>query len=424
MRIPPETNVPLTDRVRRLIDTPQFRRLAGVSQLGLVRFVYPGATHSRFEHSLGAFRMALLFADRLAEDERFCQTVSARHCELFLAAALLHDIAHWPYCHPVEDIELPGIPEHEELAAGILAAEPLATCLRDDWGIEPGDVARLLAGNTRGPAEGIVASMLSGPIDIDKTDYLVRDSHHAGVPYGKNFDTHRLIQSLCLNEAGTGIAISDKGKTAAEMMVFARYVMFSEVYWHKAVRSATAMLQRVFYALAERLDWAEVFSSTDETIAGPLRNAATGSDVEGLCDGLFGSRRCLHKCLAQYSLFEEPEIYSRLSRKPYAWLVELSGRIAERLRKPLGESVAPADFLLDAPPMGLEVDFHTEVFFRPDRRYRNLGEVSPMVRALAKEQFDDYVKRVRVFVHPRLAERLQKGGPLWGQLEAAITDGR
>ena len=86
-------------------------------------------------------------------------------------------------------------------------------------------------------------------------DYLARDSLHAGVPYGRNFDQSRLIGSLCLNEAGDGLAITDKGKTAAEMMVFARYVMFSEVYWHHAVRSATAMLQRAFYLLHGSSTW-------------------------------------------------------------------------------------------------------------------------------------------------------------------------
>ena len=91
--------------------------------------------------------------------------------------------------------------------------------------------------------------MLSGPIDVDKMDYLMRDSLHAGVPYGRNFDQQRLIGSLCVNEAGDGLAITEKGRTAAEMMVFARYVMFSEVYWHHAVRCATAMLQRAFYLL-------------------------------------------------------------------------------------------------------------------------------------------------------------------------------
>ncbi len=77
--------------------------------------------------------------------------------------------------------------------------------------------------------------MLSGPIDIDKMDYLFRDSLHAGVPYGRHFDQQRLLGSLSLNQAGDGLAVTDKGKTAAELMVFARYVMFSEVYWHHGV---------------------------------------------------------------------------------------------------------------------------------------------------------------------------------------------
>ncbi len=87
--------------------------------------------------------------------------------------------------------------------------------------------------------------LLSGPIDIDKLDYLQRDSLHAGVPYGRNFDQRRLLSSMCVGPTGRDIGITVKGKTAAEMMVFSRYVMFSEVYWHHAVRSGTAMLQRL-----------------------------------------------------------------------------------------------------------------------------------------------------------------------------------
>src|SRR5690606_8046312 len=104
------------------------------------------------------------------------------------------------------------------------------------------------------PALCLIRSILSGPIDIDKLDYLERDSLHAGVPYGRNLDKNRLISSLVLNESGDGLAISTKGKTAAELMVFARYVMFSEVYWHHAVRGATAMFTRAFYESLPKLD--------------------------------------------------------------------------------------------------------------------------------------------------------------------------
>ena len=251
IRIPPELDVPLTPRVRRIIDTAEFRRLARISQLGLVSLVYPAANHTRFEHSLGVYRLALLFSAAACRTTSGSPPPSTRDdAELFLVAALLHDLGHWPFCHPIEDMRLPGVPQHELFANSFLLEGEIADALRDDWSINPRDVVALLSDKPRdAPAARSWRSMLSGPIDIDKMDYLARDSLHAGVPYGRNFDQQRLIGSLCLNEAGDGLAITDKGKTAAEMMVFARYVMFSEVYWHHAVRSATAMLQRAFYLL-------------------------------------------------------------------------------------------------------------------------------------------------------------------------------
>src|SRR6266566_2214472 len=97
VRIPPELDVPLTPRVRRLIDSAEFRRLARISQLGLVSLVYPAAIHTRFEHSLGVYRLALLFLQQLSHDRRFAAAISAADAELFLVAALLHDIGHWPF---------------------------------------------------------------------------------------------------------------------------------------------------------------------------------------------------------------------------------------------------------------------------------------------------------------------------------------
>jgi HD superfamily phosphohydrolase len=263
VRIPPEVDVPLTPRVRQLIDTADFRRLARIGQLGLVPLVYPAAIHTRFEHSLGVYRTALLFLQQLSHDERFAAAIGPADAELFIAAALLHDIGHWPFCHPIEDIHLADVPRHESFANGYLLEGEIAEVLRGEWRLEPRDVAALFSSGSRDPARDtksrILSSMLSGPIDVDKMDYLQRDSLHAGVPYGRNFDQQRLIGSLCLNEAADGLAITDKGKTAAEMMVFARYVMFSEVYWHHGVRSATAMLQRAFYQLRSGLDLTQLF---------------------------------------------------------------------------------------------------------------------------------------------------------------------
>jgi HD superfamily phosphohydrolase len=403
VRIPPGVDVPLTARVRRLIDSAPFRRLAQISQLGLVRLIYPAANHTRLEHSLGVFLAAIEYLDRLAADERFAAAVSPKDAELLLAAALLHDIGHWPFGHPIEDLGLAQLPDHEELALRDLQNEDIAGVLRDDWQLKPSDVANLVAGNVQTSAQRILGSILSGPIDVDKIDYLMRDSLHAGVPYGQNFDRPRLIGSLCLNEAGDALAITDKGKTAAEMMVFARYVMFSEVYWHHAVRSATAMLQRAFYLLRRDLDIEQMVTITEQPWIDAMLEAGRDLPAGKLLDGIFGPQRSLYKRLAQYSFFEEPDMYRRMARRPYADLVNFSERIAAGLSKALGEKVAPHEVLVDAPPAKLEVDFDIEVYFAKQHVFRRLGGISPVVRTLAQEQFDDYVKRVRIFIHPRIA---------------------
>ncbi len=407
VRIPPELDVPLTPRVRQLIDTAEFRRLARISQLGLVSLVYPAAIHTRFEHSLGVYRLALLYLRHLSYDERFAAVVRPEDAELLIAAALLHDLGHWPFCHPIEDIRLARVPDHELFANSFLLEGELADTLREDWGLNPRDVVALLSETPREPCSRILCSILSGPIDIDKMDYLARDSLHAGVPYGRYFDQGRLIGALCLNEAGDGLAISEKGKTAAELMVFARYVMFSEVYWHHGVRSATAMLQRAFFLLHAQLDLDSLFRMTESQWIAEMLRVAKGGARE-LVDGLFGATRRLYKRVAQFSYFQEGELYARLARQPYPWLAACADQFAAEVSAALGRVVAPHEVLFDAPPVEREVEFNIDVFFPKERCYRRLEQVSPVVRTLAKEQFDDYVKRVRVFAHPRVAVELRQ----------------
>jgi HD superfamily phosphohydrolase len=421
IRIPPGVDVPLTGRVRRLIDSPGFRRLAHISQLGLVRLIYPAANHTRHEHSLGVFLAAIEYLDQLAGDQRFASIVTPSDAELLLAAALLHDVGHWPFGHPIEDLELGTIPDHESLAARVITTGEIAQVLRDEWQLDPVDVANLVSGKTQKRSHRLLRSILSGPIDVDKIDYLMRDSFHAGVPYGQHFDRRRLISTLCLNEAGDALAITDKGKTAAEMMVFARYVMFSEVYWHHAVRSATAMLQRAFYLIHDSLDVDELVTLTELPMIDVLLAAGQGSPAGKLLDGIFGPKRQLYKRLGQYSYFEEPEIYGHMARRPYADLVGLAERITSMLSTLLGSRVEPHEVLVDAPPAKLEVDFDIDVHFTKPNVYRRLGDISPVVRTLAQEQFDNYVKRVRIFVHPRVAAAAQANAELSSRLAEVIS---
>ncbi len=412
IRIPSELDVPVTQRVLRLLDTPAMQRLKRISQLGLVAQVYPGAQHSRFEHSLGVYALARQVFQRLmSAHPALANELDSRDVRTFLIAALVHDVGHWPYCHPIEDLRLGWVPKHEQLARQLICSDELSEIIEVQWDVDPAAVADFLAGSTGRETcchSNILRNILNGPVDIDKMDYLQRDSLHAGVPYGRNFDISRLIGSFCLSADAGSLAITEKGKTAAEMMVFARYVMFSEVYWHHTVRSATAMLQRLVYDLVKHCNpqvWLE--QSDAEFAASLLQLARSDEDLNRLAQWLFGRQRTLYKRLVEYSYSNYPEMHTALARRPYAELWTISQRLSQRLSDGLSKSLRPTDVIIDAPPQKLEVQFRLPVRIGPhgDQHFVSLDEVSPVVKALATEQFDNYVKRVRVFVAP---DRIQE----------------
>lgn len=401
VRIPMEQDVPFTPRVRALVDTPEFQRLRHVSQLGLTSLVYPGATHTRFEHALGVFHNSLRYLWQLGKDSRLGDVLDTHNAELLMASALLHDLGHWPFCHAIEDLCLSELESHEAFAAEFLSPNrELARVLSEEWGVEPDEVLDVLVPQSDTPALRLIRSILSGPVDIDKMDYLDRDSLHCGVPYGRNFDRQRLMQSLVLNENADGLAVTNKGRTAAELMVFARYVMFSEVYWHHTVRAATSMFTRCFYELRSDIDLRNFFRQSESNMISELRRSVVGTRFETLLEGLFGSRRTIYKTVGEYSLYQAPEIYKPLAGKLFTNLLDISTILVDRLNAKTNSDLLPTDILIDAPPPGREVEFNVPIYFPKEEIYRPLNVVSPVVESLAQKQFDDYVKRVRVFVHP------------------------
>ena len=421
VRIPDQQDVPFTPRVRALVDTAEFRRLAQISQLGLVSRIYPGAMHTRFEHALGVFHNALRYLAQLARDRRFQQIVDRHTAEVLLCSALLHDLGHWPFAHPIEDMGLAALPSHEQHAAEFLSPKrELAQILKSEWQVEPAEVLDVLSARTDSPRLRLIRSILSGPIDIDKMDYLERDSLHCGVPYGRNYDKARLIQSLVLNAAGDGLALSYKGKTAAELMVFARYVMFGEVYWHHAVRAATCMFARGFYEVRERLDPGALLQGTEAEVIATLRQVARGTDAEPLLEGIFGPRRMIYKRVLEATPHQQAPIYERLSRRPFEFLVRCSASLAEELSPLVGRRLQSCEILIDAPPRHREVEFKVDIYFPKERAYRPLQEVSPVVRALAGTQFDDYVKRVRLFAPPEVTQAIAGHPELNSRLIAGL----
>ncbi|HQX51748.1 MAG TPA: HD domain-containing protein, partial [Planctomycetaceae bacterium] len=169
VRIPTEQDVPFTPRVRAIVDSREFQRLRNITQLALASHVYPGATHTRFEHALGVYHNALRYLWQLGRDTRFAEIVSAHDAEVLIVAALLHDIGHWPFCHPIEDMELPQMPPHEVFAREFLRPDSeLTQVLESRWGITADEVLDVLVAKSDSPSSRLRRSILSGPIDIDK----------------------------------------------------------------------------------------------------------------------------------------------------------------------------------------------------------------------------------------------------------------
>ncbi len=247
-----------------LIDTPAFQRLRYVRQLGLAFLVYPGATHSRFEHALGTYQLARR-ALSLLEDHANFRDVGRDECALVRVAALLHDVGHYPFSHALEEI---GALHHEEVARPLISGGRIASILRRALGDDaPERILALIAGGSDGPLQGLI----SGSIDLDKLDYLRRDAFMCGVAYGE-IDVDRLLNALAVvRDPASGvlqIGMVEKGLSALESLLFAKYQMYRNVYWHHAVRSATAMYKRlVSDALdAGTLDARMLAGFTDEGI--------------------------------------------------------------------------------------------------------------------------------------------------------------
>lgn len=426
IRIPGELDVPVTARIRRLLDLAAMQRLRRISQLGLVSQVYPGATHSRFEHSLGVYRLGCqVLSHLLSVEKEFAEEINEQDALVFLLAAILHDVGHWPYCHPIEDLHLPHVVEHEQLARHWICDSEVADVIASEFGLKPPQVAAFIAAEPQpSRALQVLRNVMDGPVDIDKMDYLQRDSLHAGVPYGRNFDVGRLVASMRIGQDGQRLAITEKGKTAAEMLVFARYVMFSEVYWHHAVRSATAMLQRLVFELGERLDTSQWAFQSDFDFQSSVLHAAAGEPgLEELATSLFGSQRRLYKRFAQFSHGEDNGVHALLAGRPFTQLVELATELSLRLSRLSGINFRATDLLIDAAPVKREVQFRMNVWVT-DIEQRELklvpmSSISPVVNALATEQFDHFVKRVRVYIAP---DRLSQVQVSVGELAAWIRE--
>jgi uncharacterized protein len=271
LRDPVWNNVRVDELTLELVDTEVFQRLSYVRQLGWTYLVYPGATHSRFEHALGTHHLSRRTLALLCEAED-ATSISEEEQAIVRSAALLHDVGHYPFSHALEEI---GALHHEAVARPLITQGSVASLLSAHLGNDaPVRVFDLIRGNSKSELQGLI----SGSLDLDKVEYLKRDAFMCGVPYGE-IDVDRLTNSLVLvddPETGRrGIGVQEKALSALESLLFAKYQMYRNVYWHHAVRSATAMYKRLVEdALhAGVVDNASLARYTDEGLMHRLETA-------------------------------------------------------------------------------------------------------------------------------------------------------
>jgi HD superfamily phosphohydrolase len=229
----------------RLIDTGEFQRLRRIKQLGLGLYTYQGAEHSRFTHSLGAFHLMTRVLDRLGERYAIkpADRIAAR------AAALLHDVGHGSFSHVMEKVLNF---HHEKWTIDVILNErsEIGELLRSHSADLPAKVASIIEGKFQPAA---LAQLVSSQLDVDRMDYLLRDSLMTGAKYGI-YDLEWIINALAIDEAADRIYVEARGLYAVEEYLQARYYMFRQVYFHRTLRSAEAVLRSIIRRALQLFD--------------------------------------------------------------------------------------------------------------------------------------------------------------------------
>ncbi|MFC7082133.1 HD domain-containing protein [Halorussus caseinilyticus] len=343
-------HIPICELAADLLETPELQRLRHIKQLSTVRLVYPSANHTRFEHSLGVYYLAREACSLL--------DVEGQRAKAVRAAALLHDVGHGPYGHQTEGIIERRLGKHHDEVDDLLGEGRLADVL-ESHGLDPEEVAGLVAG------EGKLGQLVAGELDVDRMDYLVRDAHHTGVPYG-TIDHSRLLAALQFRD--DRLVLSEGNVQTAEGTLVARALMNATVYRHHVSRIAGAMLERAGERLLDStdLDATQFARMTDDRLLAALRDCEATADAARRLE-----HRDLHKRAAWAKLDAVPEEVVTAERER-----------VRRFERDIAEvaDVSHDDVLVDTPGEPSMPETSTRVVV--DGEVRRLADESPLVEGL------------------------------------------
>ncbi len=271
IRCPIHNYITLDPKALSIVDLPIFQRLHGIKQLGMAYLVYPGAHHSRFEHSLGVYHLGATVSRMLNLPEYDTNIITL--------SGLLHDIGHGPLSHIMESI---GGTTHEERSASMILQGKIADSLTS-FGVEPKEIAETILGRS------YFSPLISSEIDIDRMDYLLRDAHYTGVSTA--LDSGRLTAVMELDD--NQLIFREAGLGAVEALLLARFMMYPYVYYHHTARSAERMISRAIEISLEhgftiRNEKKNRNGNHDEDINGDFNGDLIGNPIGNLNENLNG----------------------------------------------------------------------------------------------------------------------------------------
>ena len=288
IRDPIHGDIEVSELELRFLDSPQMQRLRRIKQLSFCSLIYPGANHTRFEHSLGTMHIAGKMATSAGLDEDESKKIRL--------AALVHDVGHLPYSHSLESVLERT---HEEIGRHILENSELSDIIAENYPKK--ELSNILTG--KGPGK-----IISSQIDADRIDYLARDSHYTGVAYGV-VDIERIIKVTRLRKSK--LCFLEKGMTALESLLVGRNLMFSAVYFHHTVRIAEAMLQNAVEQIKEQLEFEALIEMGDDDLRELIKNHKGGNEIFKLLDD-----RKLYKLAYNWNKsMKKDELICSLSKK-------------------------------------------------------------------------------------------------------------
>jgi HD superfamily phosphohydrolase len=409
--------IPLGPREEKLISTPAFLRLQKIKQLGFVYRIWPGATHTRYEHSLGCYHLTVRALRSLLQRgaDGGLAGVSTSSIQTLVVAALLHDIGHYPFSHTIEELGYP-IVLHEKVGRSIIESGEIAALIERDYHLSPQRVADVIdPPKTRAipPDDELLHHLLSGALDVDKLDYLPRDARACNVPYG-GVDVSRLLGALRIHHNVLGerrLVVTHKGISPLHSLLHARQEMFDNIYWHHASRAFQVMLMRAVQEalIAGSLQAEQLIGLDDTSLLTLLAGGQMPASSRRLAQDLELRR-------AYKGVLEISRLAGRLFNRLDAlyWNAHHRRHVEQALASELGRmlelEIADYEVLLDIPrPEKWEMDVWVTFGAHPPV---GMAELVTWVQATGLQsddlaRYEQHQRRIRVVVAEHLRDILR-----------------